>query len=54
MVRVVAHRPVDQVEIDIVDTKVLQSRIKTLLNALMVGVRELAGDLPKNQTREPV
>lgn len=38
----------NQVEVNIVDTETLQSRIKAFLNALVGGVRELARDLPKS------
>jgi len=41
------YRPVDQVEVEIVNTELLQSGIKTVLNTLVEGVRELARDLPK-------
>jgi hypothetical protein len=41
----VAYRPMDQVEIDIVDTELLQSGIETLLNTLVEGTRDLARDL---------
>ena len=37
----------DQIKINIVNTEVLQSGIETLLNALVEGTRELAGDLQK-------
>jgi len=36
---------VDQVEIDIVNTELLQTGIKTLLDTFVVGIRELACDL---------
>ena len=35
----------DQVQIDIIDTEVLESGTETLLNALMECIRELARDL---------
>jgi len=35
----------DQVEINIINSEVLQSGIETLSNALVEGVRELARDL---------
>ena len=35
----------DQVQIDIIDTEVLESGIETLLNTLMECIRELARDL---------
>jgi hypothetical protein len=41
-----AYRPMDQVQIDVIDAEVLESGIETLLDALMVCVRELARDLP--------
>lgn len=44
----------DQVEIDILDTELLQSRIETLLNTLMEGTGDLARDLPKPKPREPI
>lgn len=40
-----AYRPMDQVEIDVINTEVLQSGIKALLNALMKGTRDLTRDL---------
>jgi hypothetical protein len=44
--RVVAYRPMDQVEIDVINTELLQSGIETFLNALVEGVRDFARDLP--------
>jgi hypothetical protein len=41
----------DQVEIDVINTELLQSGIETFLNALVEGVRDFARDLP-NRARE--
>lgn len=43
----------DQVEIDVVDTEILQRRIKTLSNALVEGSRNLARDLPNESRQRP-
>ena len=40
-----AYRPMDQVEIDIVNAELLQTGIKTLLDTLVECVCELARDL---------
>ena len=47
----VAYRPMNQVEVDIVNTEVLQSGIETLMNPLVESIPDLARDLP-NQTHE--
>ena len=43
----------DQVKIDIVDTKVPQSDIETLLNAVVEGTPDLTRDLPGKQPDPP-
>jgi hypothetical protein len=47
----VTYRPMDQVEIEIVNPEFLQSGIKTLINALVEGIRDLARDLPNQDPR---